>query len=824
MTKKIFSRLLLVAFVFGFSANAEAQFWKKKKKEEPKKAAPKPKSKDGIEPYSKVVTKDHKTDEGLFKVHQKADTYLFEIPDSLLKREMLMVTRIAKTASGIGFGGGKTNTQVLRWEKKNKQILLRIVSHDVVADTILPVHEAVVNSNLEPILFSFPIKAFSKDSTATVIDATELFSSDVKPLGFPDFYRKAYQATRMDKDRSYIDRVSSYPENIEIRHVKTYFANKPPSNSALGSITLEMSNSMVLLPKVPMKRRYFDERVGWFTSRQTDYGLDVQKSKRVAFLDRYRLEVKDEDIAKFKSGQLVEPKEQIVYYVDRATPEEWVPYIIQGVNDWQVAFEAAGFKNAIIAKRAPTKEEDPDYSPEDVRYSVIRYLASPIPNANGPHVSDPRSGEILESDINWYHNVMSLLHNWFFIQTAAINPDARGNNFKTETMGELIKFVSSHELGHTLGLPHNMGSSSAIPVDSLRSASFTKKYGTAPSIMDYARFNYVAQPEDKGVALMPNIGLYDKYAISWGYRPILDKTAEEEKETLDAWILAKAGNPIYRFGRQQGAVVDPSSQTEDLGDDAVKASTYGIKNLQRILPNLEKWTSEKGETYDDLATMYGQIASQFARYMGHVSSNVGGIYENYKTTDQQGAVYTHVDKKRQKESLQFVIDQLFKTPTWMLDKDIFSKVQSSGAIEDIRSLQARTLNSILSTDRMARMIENETLNGSKAYTLVSMFSELRKGVWSEIYSRKSIDTYRRNLQKAHIERLDYLLNKAMNQTGRYGSATVNVGQSDIKSFARGELNKLRRDVKAAASRTSNTTTRYHLEDVVARIDAALDPK
>jgi hypothetical protein len=824
-TKKILLQLFLVAFVFGFSTQANAQFWKKKKPETKKTTKPEDKpKKDAILPYDKVVTKEFKTDEGLFKIHKNEETYLFEIPDSLLKREMLMVTRIAKTASGIGFGGGKTNEQVLRWEKKNKQILVRIVSHNVVADTLLPVHEAVVNSNLEPILFSFPIKAFSKDSTATVIDATALFSTDVKPFGFPDYYRKTYQVTRMDSDRSYIERISSYPKNVEFRHVKTYFASKAPSNSDLGSITLEMSNSMVLLPKVPMKRRYFDERVGWFTSRQVDYGLEAQKSKTLAYLDRYRLEVKDEDIAKFNAGELVEPKKQIVYYVDRATPEEWVPYIIQGVNDWQVAFEAAGFKNAIIAKRAPTAEEDPDYSPEDIRYSVIRYLASPIPNANGPHVSDPRSGEILESDINWYHNVMTLLHDWFFIQTAAINPDARGNNFKTETMGELIKFVSSHELGHTLGLPHNMGSSSAIPVDSLRSASFTQKYGTAPSIMDYARFNYVAQPEDKGVALMPNIGVYDKYAISWGYRPILDKDAIEEKETLDSWILAKAGDPAYRFGRQQGNVIDPSSQTEDLGDDAVKASMYGIKNLQRILPNLEKWTSEKGETYDDLATMYGQIATQFARYMGHVSSNVGGIYENYKTTDQEGAVYTHVDKKRQKESLQFVIDQLFVTPTWMLDKDLFSKVQSSGAIEDIRALQVRTLNGVLSTDRMARMIENETLNGSKAYTLVSMFSELRKGVWSELYTRKSIDTYRRNLQKAHIERLDYLLNKAPDQSGRYGAASVNVGQSDIKSFARGELNRLRRDVKSVASRTSDTTSRYHLEDVVARIDMALDPK
>jgi hypothetical protein len=804
---------------------------RKKTKKNEKTVAPKPKpkpKKGAIQPYGKIVTKDHKTDEGLFKIHKKDDSYLFEIPDSLLNKEMLMVTRIAKTASGIGFGGGKTNTQVLRWEKKNKKILLRVVSYNVVADTILPVHEAVVNSNLEPILFSFPIKAFSKDSTATVIDATSLFSTDVKPLGFPSRNRKRYQATRMDKTRSYIDRISSYPLNIEIRHVKTYFANKAPSNSALGSITLEMSNSLVLLPKVPMKRRYFDERVGWFARGQTDYGLDAQKSKTVTYLDRYRLEVKDEDIEKFKRGELVEPKKQIVYYVDRATPKEWVPYIIQGVNDWQVAFEAAGFKNAIVGKMAPTEEEDPDYSPEDIRYSVIRYLASPIPNANGPHVSDPRSGEILESDINWYHNVMSLLHNWYFIQTAAINPEARGNSFKTETMGELIKFVSSHELGHTLGLPHNMGSSAAFPVDSLRSASFTKKYGTAPSIMDYARFNYVAQPEDKGVALMPNIGVYDKYAIAWGYRPILDKDAKGEKETLDSWITAHEGDPMYRFGHQQaGGVVDPSSQTEDLGDNAMKASMYGIKNLKRILPRLEEWTSEKGQNYENLSTMYGQALGQFNRYMGHVTANIGGVYEEYKTTDQEGAVYTHVDKATQKEALKFVVDELFKTPTWMLDKNIFSKTEFSGSVERVRGLQARTVNNILNPGRMARMIENETMNGSNAYTLVSMMSDLRRGVWSELYNGRSIDTYRRNLQRAHLDRLDYLLNKAKNQRGAnfgyFKQSGININQSDVKSVARGELKRLQRDAKAASYK-GNTLTRYHLQDVVDRIDTILDPK
>ncbi|PQJ79427.1 zinc-dependent metalloprotease [Polaribacter porphyrae] len=837
MTKKVLSQLLLVAFIFAFSLDAEAQKKKKKNKKDDKtatavKSKPKAKPKKGaIKPYSKVVTKDMKTDDGLFKVHSKDGNYLFEIPNKLMNREMLMVTRIAKTASGIGFGGGKTNTQVLRWERKNKKVLLRVVSHQVVADTILPVHEAVVNSNFEPVLYSFPIKAFNKDTTAVVVDATKLLSDDVKPMGFPQFYRTRYRATRLDKARSYIERVSSYPKNIEMRHVKTYFALKPPSNGSVGSISVEMSNSMILLPEKPMKRRYFDERVGWFARGQTDYGLDAQKSKTVTFLDRWRLEVKDEDLEKFKRGELVVPKKQIVYYIDRATPKVWRKYIKQGIEDWQVAFEAAGFKEAIIAKDPPTKEEDPDWSPEDVRYSVVRYLASPIPNANGPHVSDPRSGEILESDINWYHNVMSLLKNWFFVQTAAINPDAQTTEFKDEVMGRLIRFVSSHEVGHTLGLPHNMGSSVAYPVDSLRSASFTKKYGTAPSIMDYARFNYVAQPEDKGVALMPNIGIYDKYAISWGYRPILNKTAKEEKPILNSLILKHAGDPMYRFGHQQvgsGGPVDPSSQTEDLGDNAMKASDYGIKNLKRIMNNLEKWTTKEGETYEDMATMYGQILSQFNRYVGHVASNIGGVYEHYKAVGQKGDIYTHVNKDHQRNAVKFLNKQLFATPKWMINKDVFGKAGFSGNIERISGLQSRGLNRVLDAGRMARMIENETLNGNNAYKLTTLFYDLRQGVWSELYRGGSIDTYRRSLQRAHINRLSYLLNEAKNQRGRnegyWKQSTVVINQSDIKAMVRGELNRLKRDLKANISKAPNTVSRYHLQDAVARIDMALDPK
>jgi len=807
MKKLFYLSFTLILFAFlGLNAQKKDSSEKDKK---PKKE----------KTFEEIITKDAITDKGLFNVHKVKDKYYYEIPDSLIGRDMLMVTRIVKMATELPHSRHKMSEQVLKWEKFDNNIFLKQASYSKFANDSLPISIAVSNSNYEPIISNFKIAAKNKDHNSYLIDVTNLYKSDVKIFGFPQSSRKGFKITSLDSKLSFIESIRSFPLNIETKHIKTYKS----SNSRNGQISMLLNNSMVLLPKEPMKRRYFDQRVGWITNSQIDFGIDNQEAETVRYIQRWRLEIKDEDIEKFKNGELVEPKKPIIYYIDPATPVKWRKYLKQGVEDWQIAFEAAGFKNAILAKDPPSKEEDPDWSPEDVRYSVIRYLASATLNANGPRVSDPRSGEIIESDINWYHNVMKLLRNWFFVQTSAVNENVRSTEFDNETMGRAIRFVSAHEVGHTIGLPHNWASSNAYPVDSLRSKTFTKKYGIAPSIMDYARFNYIAQPGDEGVSLVIDIGPYDKYSTMWGYKPILNTSAEDEKEILNNWITEKANDPMFRFGTSG---IDPSVQTEDLGDDAIKASEYGIANLKRIMPKLIEWTTKDGETYDELGYMYRQILSQFGRYMGHVYNNIGGVYQHFKTADQEGAVYTHVNKSYQQNCMNFLHNQLFLTPTWMINKDILNKIEFAGIVNRIRSTQSRSLNSILDFGRMARLIENEAINGKNAYSLTSMMTDLRKGIFKEVYQNEKIDVFRRNLQFAYLDRISFLMTNEQGSTPSWARnyvTSVKVSQSDIRTVATGQLIQLSKDLKKY-KRKSDEMSSMHIEMVKNKITNILNGK
>lgn len=684
-------------------------------------------------PYKDVITEKAVTHNGFFKVHKVEEKYYFEIPDDLLGRDILDVNRLTKTQAGMGYGGDQIGQNVIRFEKgPSNKIFLRSVSYAVYAkDSTSPMFSSVSNSNIQPIAASFDIKAFGKDSASSVIDITDYISSDNDILNYSSNAKTFLRIGALQADKSYIVSVKPYPINIEITTVKTYGRSTSPQGSgsggggggsASGNITVELNSSFVLLPKVPMHSREFDARVGYFTVGYTDFDANPQGVKDITLAKRWRLEPKEEDIEKYKKGELVEPRKKIVFYIDPATPKKWIPYLIQGINDWNGAFEQAGFKNAIIGKVAPTKEEDSTWSLEDARNSAIVYKPSETQNASGPSIADPRSGEIIESHINWYHNVMELIRNWYMIQAGPNDPLARKMVFPDELMGQLIRFVSSHEVGHTLGLRHNFGSSSSVPVDSLRNKKWVEANGHTPSIMDYARFNYVAQPEDniseKG--LFPRIGDYDKWAIEWGYKLFPDyKNAEAEKAHLNEWVIGKLKNHRLWWGDGESNQDDPRSQTEDLGDDAVKASGYGIKNLQRIVPHLMQWTKEPNDDYSDLSEIYGQVTDQFSRYMGHVSRNVGGIYKTPKVIEDPGPVYEFTPKAKQSGAVAFLNQQLFTTPAWLINNEIYARTGENPLIV-IGNIQTATLNRLFNTNTLSKLIQAETEIGNNAYKMTEL--------------------------------------------------------------------------------------------------------
>jgi len=806
--------LLLLIFIFtiSFSKTQAQLFGKKKEAEEPQE-----KKQSDYQSYDEIVTEKAVSDSGLFNTHRVDEKVYFEIPFNLLEKDILWVSRIAKLPANFGGGytnaGSKLNEQVVRWHQRGKYVDLKVIDFENESDEESPISQSVADNNFFPILYSSKIEGFNPDSTALLIEVSSLFTDEVNAINaISEQNRKRYKVKRLDKSRSYIESVKSFPQNIEVKHLMTYEADSPPERSQAGTISMLLNQSMILLPEDKMMPRVADYRVGWFTIDKYDYNSDALKSDDYEILQRWRLVPKD--VEAYQRGELVEPIKPIVYYLDPATPEKWRPYFKQGIEDWNQAFEVAGFKNAIIAKDPPSPEEDPEFSPEDIRYSVVRYVATTTRNAIGPRVADPRTGEIIESDIIWYHNHLRSYRNRYMIEAGAQNPSARTLQTPEAEIGEMMRMVIAHEVGHALGLPHNMKASSAYPTDSLRSAAFTQKYGLTPSIMDYARINYVAQPGDEGVRYIRMMGPYDEYAINWGYRYLPDaQTKEDEKPTLDAWIEEKAGNPWYEFGSGYGRT-DPQSQTESLGQDQGVASEYGLANLKKVVPNLVDWTSEKGKGYQELEEVYRELSYMWRGYIYHVITNVGGVHETRKTADQAGAMYEPVPQQMQKKAMDFLNTHAFSSPTWLLDSSILSRIEPAGAIERAKSIQTRSLSWLLNDERLLRMIENESFSDGKVYSVLDMLTDLRRGLFAELYNGQTTDVYRRNLQRAYVDLAQAKVATLEAKEDRDDDVII----SDIVPLMRYELNQLAADIKSRSARSSDKMSLIHWDDLLARIE------
>jgi hypothetical protein len=762
------------------------------------------------------------SDEGVLTVHRRGDDILFEVPPELVGRDFLWITRLAAVPPGFpGFtpAGVSVEEQVMRFERREDQLLLRVISTSEYADESEPISLSVVANNFPAIVEAFDIEATAPDSLGggIVIDMTEFLSEDTRAISaLSEGNRSTYGVRSLDADRSFVERVSAYPENVEVRQTQTFNAGSPPSNAQAQSFTIQASQSIVLLPEEPMRPRYADPRVGYFSVSRINYGLDEQKAAEQTFIRRWRLEPSDP--AAYARGELVEPVEPITYYIDPATPPKWRPWVIQGVEDWNAAFEAAGFRNAIRALVPPSPEEDPEWDPEDVRYSTVRWAASETRNAQGPSTSDPRTGEIIESDIVWYHNHMRSYRNRLMLETGAANPLARTLEMPEELMGEAMRQVIAHEIGHALGLPHNMVASSSYPTESLRDPTFAAENGVSASVMDYARQNYVAQPGDglAPTAYIRQIGVYDHYSIEWGYRVYPNTTPEEERFYLNEMIKDHAHDRRFKF--LGGG--DPRAQTEDMGDDPVLSSTYGIQNLQIVAENLVDWTSTAGEDYSDLEELYGELLGQWNRYVNHVVALVGGVHIDTKTADEVGTVYEAVPRARQEEALEFLRTQVFVTPLWLNNPEILDRIGPIGAAGSLGGRQGRVVASLMSANRLVNMAEIELTQPARAWPVSEYVPAVRDAVFGDLGGLAAADPYRRALHRQWVAVAGSLVAPGEDETA-FGAGT-DVASSDVRAIVRSELSELRSEVDRAARRITHAPTRIHLEDLLTRIDAILE--